>query len=97
MPMVTTDTIIAARDPRILLVWYLFFRAGSVVLVNDLPFLLGCFVLVTVTTLLARVAGTCASAFLQWVVFTQTGYLAGGNHFVLAGTPQPSRRFLYLR
>ena len=67
------DTIIAVRDPRILLVWYLFF--GLVPwFVNDLPFLLGCFVLVTVTTLLARVAGLVLLLFAVGV-FTQTGYL----------------------
>ena len=67
------DTIIAVRDPRILLVWYLFF--GLVPwFVNDLPFLLGCFVLVTVTTLLARVAGLVLLLFAVGV-FTQAGYL----------------------
>ena len=36
------DTVIAALDPRILLAWYLFF--GLVPwFVNDIPFLLGCF------------------------------------------------------
>src|SRR5699024_10564496 len=50
------DTVIAARDPRVLLVWYLFF--GLVPwFVQDTVFLLGCFVLVMITTLLARVAG----------------------------------------
>ena len=50
------DTVIAALDPRILIVWYLFF--GLVPwFVDALPFLLGCFLLVMVTTLLARVAG----------------------------------------
>ena len=50
------DTIIAGLDPRILLAWYLFF--GLVPwFVNDIPFLMGCFLLVMVTTLLARVAG----------------------------------------
>src|SRR5699024_2578956 len=64
------DTIIAVRDPRILLVWYLFF--GLVPwFVNDLPFLLGCFVLVTVTTLLARVAGLVLLLFAV-CVFSQT-------------------------
>ena len=67
------DTIIAVRDPRILLVWYLFF--GLVPwFVNDLRFVLGCFVLVTVTTLLARVAGLVLLLFAVGV-FTQTGYL----------------------
>ena len=48
------DTVIAALDPRILLAWYLFF--GLVPwFVNDIPFLLGCFLLVMATTLLAPV------------------------------------------
>src|SRR5699024_10931109 len=50
------DTLVAAMDPRILIAWYLFF--GLVPwFVNSLPFLLGCFVLVTITTALAHVAG----------------------------------------
>ena len=67
------DTVIAALDPRILIVWYLFF--GLVPwFVDALPFLLGCFLLVMVTTLLARVAGLVL--FLFGVgVFSQTGYL----------------------
>ena len=67
------DTVIAALDPRILMVWYLFF--GLVPwFVDALPFLLGCFLLVMITTLLARVAGLVL--FLFGVgVFSQTGYL----------------------
>ena len=67
------DTVIAARDPRILIAWYLFF--GLVPwFMNDLTLLLGCFVLVMVTTLLARVAGLVL--FLFGVgVFSQAGYL----------------------
>lgn len=67
------DTVIAALDPRILIAWYLFF--GLVPwFMNDLTLLLGCFVLVMVTTLLARVAGLVL--FLFGVgVFSQTGYL----------------------
>ena len=67
------DTVIAARDPRILIAWYLFF--GLVPwFMNDLTLLLGCFVLVMITTLLARVAGLVL--FLFGVgVFSQTGYL----------------------
>ena len=43
------DTVIAARDPRVLLAWYLFF--GLVPwFVNDLVFLFGCFILVMITT-----------------------------------------------
>ena len=65
------DTIIAVRDPRILLVWYLFF--GLVPwFVNDLPFLLGCFVLVTVTTLLARVAGLVLLLFTYLAYYRDT-------------------------
>ena len=67
------DTVIAALDPRILFVWYLFF--GLVPgLVEALPVLLGCCLLVMITTLLARVAGLVL--FLFGVgVFSQTGYL----------------------
>ena len=67
------DTVIAARDPRILIAWYLFF--GLVPwFMNDLTLLLGCFVLVMATTLLARVAGLVL--FLFGVgVFSQAGYL----------------------
>ena len=67
------DTVIAALDPRILLAWYLFF--GLVPwFVNDVPFLLGCFVLVAVSTALARVAGLVLFLF-GLGVFSQTGYL----------------------
>lgn len=67
------DTVIAVRDPRILLGWYLFF--GIVPwFVNDLPFLLGCFLLVVATTLLAKVAGLVLFLFVLGV-FSQTGYL----------------------
>ena len=67
------DTVIAALDPRILIVWYLFF--GLVPwFVDALPFLLGCFLLVMVTTLLARVAGLVLFLF-GLGVFSQTGYL----------------------
>ena len=67
------DTVIAVRDPRILLVWYLFF--GLVPwFVNDLPFLLGCFLLVMVTTILAKAAGLVLLLFAVGV-FSQTGYL----------------------
>lgn len=67
------DTVIAGMDPRMLLIWYLFF--GLVPwFVNDIPFLIGCFLLVAVTTMLARVAGLVL--FLFGIgVFSQTGYL----------------------
>ena len=67
------DTVIAALDPRILLAWYLFF--GLVPwFVNDVPFLLGCFLLVAVSTALARVAGLVLFLF-GLGGFSQTGYL----------------------
>ena len=67
------DTVIAALDPRILIGWYLFFGVVPW-FVSDLPFLLGSFLLVMVTTLLARVAGLVLFLFARGV-FSQTGYL----------------------
>ena len=67
------DTVIAGMDPRILLIWYLFF--GLVPwFVSDIPFLIGCFVVVAVTTIMARVAGLVLFLF-GLGVFSQTGYL----------------------
>lgn len=67
------DTVIAVRDPRILLVWYLFF--GLVPwFINDIPFLLGCFLFVMATTILAKVAGLVLFLFAVGI-FSQTGYL----------------------
>ena len=67
------DTVIAALDPRILIAWYLFF--GLVPwFVNDLSFLLVSFLLVTVTTIMAHVAGLVLFLFALGV-FSQTGYL----------------------
>ena len=67
------DAVIARLDPRILLVWYLFF--GLVPwFVNNLWFLMACFLLVLITTVLARVAGLVLLLFAVGV-FTQTGYL----------------------
>ena len=77
------DTVIAALDPRILIVWYLFL--GLVPwFVDNLWFLMGCFLLVLATTITARVAGLVLLIFAVGV-FTQTGYLLvvsllfGGN------------------
>lgn len=77
------DTVIAGLDPRILLIWYLF--AGIVPwFVSNLWFLMGCFILVLVTTCMARVAGLVLLLFAVGV-FSQTGYLLivslffGGN------------------
>lgn len=67
------DTFIAKRDPRILLVWYVFFALAPW-FVDDLPFLLGCFVLVAVTTVMAKVAPLVRVLFCLGV-FSQTGYL----------------------
>ena len=67
------DTVIAALDPRILIGWYLFFGVVPW-FVSDLPFLLGSFLLVMATTLLARVAGLVLFLFALGV-FSQTGYL----------------------
>ncbi len=67
------DTVIAALDPRILIGWYLFFGVVPW-FVSDLPFLLGSFLLVMVTTLLAQVAGLVLFLFALGV-FSQTGYL----------------------
>ena len=57
------DTVIAKLDPRILFVWYLFFAL--------VPWFSGN---VTVTTLMARVAGLVIVLFALGV-FSQTGYL----------------------
>ncbi len=67
------DTVIARLDPRILLAWYLFFGLTPW-FVSDLWFLSACFLLVLVTTVLARVAGLVLLLFAVGV-FTQTGYL----------------------
>lgn len=67
------DTVIAKLDPRVLIVWYLFF--GLVPwFFNNVIFLAGCFILVMVTTILARVAGLVLFLFILGV-FSQTGYL----------------------
>lgn len=67
------DTLIAKTDPRILLIWYLFFAIAPWFM-DDLVFLLGCFLLVAVTTIMARVAGLVLALF-GLGVFSQTGYL----------------------
>ncbi len=67
------DTVIARLDPRILLVWYLF-MAIVPWFVDDLWFLLACFILVAATTVMARVAGLVLFIFALGV-FSQTGYL----------------------
>ena len=77
------DTVIAAMDPRILIIWYLFFAIAPW-LADNLVFLLGCFILVMVTTIMAHVAPLVLFLFTIGV-FAQTGYLLvvslffGGN------------------
>ena len=67
------DTVIAKLDPRVLLVWYLFF--GLVPwFSSNVVFLAGCFIIVAVTTVLAKVAGLVLFLFILGV-FSQTGYL----------------------
>ena len=66
-------TVIAQLDPRILLLWYLFFGLAPW-FVHQLWFLLASFLLVLVTTKLARVAGLVLFLFAVGV-FSQTGYL----------------------
>ena len=67
------DTVIAKRDPRVLLIWYLFF--GLVPwFVDDLYFLMACFVLVLVTTYLAKITALVLFVFAIGV-FSQSGYL----------------------
>lgn len=67
------DTFIAALDPRLLFIWYVFFALVPW-FVDDLIFLLGCFILVVVTTVMAKVAGLVLLLFGVGV-FSQTGYL----------------------
>lgn len=67
------DTVIARMDARVLLVWYLFFAIAPW-FADNLFFLAGCFLLVAVTTILAKVAGLVLFLFVIGV-FSQTGYL----------------------
>ena len=63
------DTVIAGLDPRVLLVWYLFFGLVPWFL-NDLVILLGLFIFVALTTRAAKIAPLVCLG-----VFSQTGYL----------------------
>ena len=67
------DTFIAKLDPRVLLVWYVFFALVPW-FVDQVPFLLGAVLLVAATTVMARVAGLVLLLFVVGV-FSQTGYL----------------------
>ena len=67
------NTFIAKLDPRVLLVWYVFFALVPW-FVDQVPFLLGAFLLVAATTVMARVAGLVLLLFVVGV-FSQTGYL----------------------
>ena len=66
------DPPIAALDPRVLLLWYLFFGIVPWFL-NDVVVLLGFFVLTVVTTRVARVAPLVLFVFAIGVL-SQTGY-----------------------
>ena len=67
------DTEIAKLDPRVLIGWYLFFGLVPWFSSNGI-FLAGCFMLVVVTTVLAKVAGLVLFLFILGV-FSQTGYM----------------------
>lgn len=67
------DTPIAVLDPRVLLLWYLFFALIPWFL-DDVAILLGMFILTAVTTRIARVAPLVLLIFALGV-FSQTGYL----------------------
>lgn len=67
------DTPIAVLDPRVLLLWYLFFALVPWFL-DDVAILLGMFILTAVTTRIARVAPLVLLIFALGV-FSQTGYL----------------------
>ncbi len=82
------DTVIAGLDPRILLVWYLFFGLVPWFL-TDVVLLLCLFVFVVLTTRAARIAPLVLFLFCVGV-FSQTGYLFivalffGGNAETIA-------------
>lgn len=67
------DTFIAKLDPRILMVWYLFFAIVPW-FSNNLIFLAASFILVTITTIMAKVTGLVLFVFILGVL-GQTGYL----------------------
>lgn len=82
------DTVIAGLDPRILLVWYLFFGLVPWFL-SDVVLLLCLFVFVVLTTRAAKIAPLVLFLFCVGV-FSQTGYLFivalffGGNAQTIA-------------
>lgn len=82
------DTVIAGLDPRILLVWYLFFGLVPWFL-TDVVLLLCLFIFVVLTTRAARIAPLVLFLFCVGV-FSQTGYLFivalffGGNAETIA-------------
>lgn len=67
------DTFIAKLDPRVLLVWYLFFGLVPWFL-SDVTLLLCLFVFVVVTTKMAKIAPLVLFLFCLGV-FSQSGYL----------------------
>lgn len=67
------DTVIAQLDPRVLIIWYLFFGIVPWFL-HDVVTLLALFTFCVVTTCIARVAPLVLFVFAIGV-FSQTGYL----------------------
>ena len=67
------DTPIAKLDPRVLLLWYLFFGLAPW-FISDVTVLLGMFLFTAATTRLARVAPLVLFVFALGV-FSQTGYM----------------------
>ena len=67
------DTFIAKLDPLYVYLLYVFFALVPW-FVDQVPFLLGAFLLVAATTVMARVAGLVLLLFVVGV-FSQTGYL----------------------
>ena len=68
-----TDTPIAKIDPRVLMVWYLFFAIVPW-FVNDVIFLLGAFFLVLLTTIQAKVTTLVIFLFALGVFFKLDGF-----------------------
>lgn len=67
------DTFIAKLDPRVLMIWYLFFGLAPW-FIHNVPMLMGMFLLVVLTTILAKVALLVLLLFIIGVL-SQTGWL----------------------
>lgn len=73
------DTLISKIDPRVLLIWYMFFGCAPW-FIDDIFVLSALFVFVAIATLLARVAPLIMFIFFLGV-FSQTGYLLVISYF----------------